>query len=182
MKHQNEINSNLDNILGNDSVLTVLLEFEGFLSNLDMYAFKHWQHGEVVDGPHLSRYWVTVTLMYPYKMLPDPLGAERLLAYDCKVSYKKIKYTRPVKIVTQADLEVDDKGKRVPKMISSPAWLVTIKVPRRFIDEVTYSSFESDVGYDEDAVNDAYQQGMDTESLLKGNDQHAQVPPTTSGI
>jgi hypothetical protein len=174
MKHQDEINGNLDNILGNETVLDVLLEFENMLDSIDIYAFKHWQHGEVVDGPHLGRYWVTVSLMYPYKLMPDPLGAERLLGYDCDVTYKKIKYTRPVKIKTQDDLEMSDQGKRVPKKVSTPAWLVTIKMPRRYIDEMVYDAGSNEGDFDQEAVNAAYDEGMDSEALLTGNAQHQQ--------
>jgi hypothetical protein len=166
MKHQDDINSNLDTILGNENVLSVLLEFEGMLDNADIYAFKNWQVGEVVDGPKLGRYWVTVGLMYPYKMMPDPIGAERLVGYGCKVEYEKIKYTRPVKIRTQDDLETSDDGKRVPKMISSPAWLITITMPRRYIDEDLLDTDEDE--FNQEAVNDAYDQGLDEESALNG--------------
>ena len=171
MKHQDDINGNLDNILGNESVLDVLLEFEDMLDSIDIYAFKNWQFGEVVDGPKLGRYWVTVSLMYPYKMMPDPLGAERLTGYDCDVTYKKIKYTRPVKIKTQDDLEVNEQGKRVPKKISTPAWLVTIKMPRRYIDEDIFDAGSQDDEFDQESVNDAYDQGMDSEAVLKGDAQ-----------
>lgn len=174
MKHQDHINDNLETILGNESVLSVLLEFEKMLDSVDLYAFKNWQHGEVVEGPVLERYWVTVSLMYPYKMMPDPQGADRLVGYDCEVSYKKIKYTRPVKITTPDDMETNSKGQRVPKMVSSPAWIVTIVMPRRYIDEGNFDS-ESDM-FDASAVEDAYNEGMDSEAALRGNDAQTETP------
>ena len=70
------------------------------------YAYKNWQYGEVVDGPKMGRHWITVTLMYPNKLMPDPNGANRLVNYDCKVNYRKAVYVTPVKIKTQDDLEI----------------------------------------------------------------------------
>lgn len=169
MKHQDDINNNLDTILGNENVLSVLLEFEGMLDNADIYAFKNWQVGEVVDGPKLGRYWVTVSLMYPYKMMPDPIGADRLVGYGCKVEYEKIKYTRPIKIRTQDDLETNEDGKRVPKMLTSPAWLVTITMPRRYIDEDLLDTDDDELN--QESVNDAYDEGLDEESALSGAQQ-----------
>lgn len=170
MKQQKDINDNLDTILGNETVLSVLLEFENMLESIDIYAFKNWQIGEVVEGPTLERYWVTVSLMYPYKLMPDPQGADRLVGYNCSVEYKKIKYTRPIKITSPEDMTTDENGQRVPKMITSPAWIVTIKMPRRYIDEGMFDNNSIDDNFDQDSVEDAYRKGMDSEAMIKGNE------------
>ena len=60
---QKEIDKNLDYILGSKTVLDVLMEFENMLDTVNLYAFKNWKFGEIVEGPRLSRYWVTCTLM-----------------------------------------------------------------------------------------------------------------------
>lgn len=177
MKKQKDINDNLDSILGNENVLSVLLEFENMLDTVDLYAFKNWQMGEVVEGPTLERYWVTVSLMYPYKLMPDPQGAERLFGYGCTVEYKKIKYTRPVKIVNPSDMTTDEEGRRVPKMVSSPAWIITITMPRRYIDEGLYDSGSQEENFDQDAVEDAYGEGMDSEAMLKGKGTEDEEAP-----
>ena len=45
-----------------------------------MYThIPNWFKGEIVEGPEIEKYWVTVTLMYPHKLMPTP-GAERILA------------------------------------------------------------------------------------------------------
>ena len=102
---QDDINSNLSKILDSKNTLDVLLEFENMLDSVNIYAYKNWQYGEIVDGPKMGRHWITVTLMYPNKLMPDPNGANRLVNYDCKVNYRKSLYVTPVKIKTQDDLD-----------------------------------------------------------------------------
>jgi hypothetical protein len=167
-KTQDEINSNLSSVLESKNTLDVLLEFENMLDSVNIYAFKNWKYGEVVDGPKLGRHWVTVTLMYPYKMMPDPSGAKRLVSYDCKVNYTKATYITPVKIKTAEDLETDDKGRRVPKKVKKQIWLVEITMPRRFIDDDAIAVDDADI--DQDAVEEAYDDNLDSEGLAKGNE------------
>ena len=85
-----------DNIVNNHyaihkstSLLDALLEFEKALDEMGLYTYKNWDKGEIVEGPKISRYWIETTLMYPLNEMPDPTGGQRLLGYDCKVSYKK---------------------------------------------------------------------------------------------
>ena len=47
------------------SLLDVLIEFDQFLDDLNVYSYKNWFEGEVVDGPNLSRHWGEISLMYP---------------------------------------------------------------------------------------------------------------------
>lgn len=188
--NQNDINGNLSKILDSKNTLDVLLEFESMLDSVNIYAFKNWQYGEVVDGPKLGRHWVTVTLMYPTKLMPDPNGAKRLLNYDCKVNYRKADYITPIKIKTQDDLEVNEDGKRVPKMIKKGVWLIEITMPRRFIDDESITVDNDDI--DQDAVEEAYDDNLDSEGLAKGaqdvttqgtgQEQQQAAPTTEPGV
>ena len=186
---QDDINGNLSKILDSKNTLDVLLEFENMLDSVNIYAYKNWQYGEVVDGPKMGRHWVTVTLMYPNKLMPDPNGANRLVNYDCKVNYRKAVYVTPVKIKTQDDLEVNEKGKRVPKMVKKGVWLIEITMPRRFIDDDSIAVDNDDI--DQDAVEEAYDDNLDSEGLAKGaednstegtgQEQEQAAPTTTPG-
>lgn len=178
MPHQKEIDKNLDYILGSKTVLDVLMEFENMLDTVNLYGFKNWKYGEIVEGPKLSRYWVSVTLMYPHKLMPDPSGADRLTKYDCHVEYKKAHYLVPRKIKTPEDLEQNEEGKRLPKVDKKDIWLVTIEMPRRFIDEETFNTGAVDTDeIDSDAVDDAYDQGLDGEEAVKGNAEQQSENP-----
>ena len=42
----------------------ILIEFERVLDELGLYTYQNWIEGEIVEGPHLSRYWIELSLMY----------------------------------------------------------------------------------------------------------------------
>ena len=119
----------------NITSLDMLLEFEKTLDNASLYAYKHWMDGELVDGPDLNRYWFTTTWMYPKKHMPDPSGGMRLVKYGCKITYAEDVYQQPTKVLGPEDIEPGKDQPRKAKMEDIPVWLVTIKMPRKFVDE-----------------------------------------------
>ena len=158
-----QLKQTLENLVDSSSDLNILLEFEEVLDNLHMYAYKNWEYGEVIAGPEVTRYWITVTLMYPEKLMPDPDGALRLVNKGAKVYYKKDKLIEPVKIVTSDDFgETDPKtGKRKAKTKETKIWLVTIEMPRDFVDEfesskVVINGQEIDMADVDGAYDDDY--------------------------
>ena len=52
-------------IFTSESSLRTLLDFERVLDDADLYAYKNWLIGELVDGPRIKRYTVTCTFLYP---------------------------------------------------------------------------------------------------------------------
>ena len=58
------LNDNIKNISSSNTLLDMLLEFEKTLDGLDLYAFKNWMKGEILEGPTLGRHFVNVKLMY----------------------------------------------------------------------------------------------------------------------
>ena len=136
MKEIEELKATLDNLVDSSSDLNVLLEFEEVLDNLNIYAYKNWESGEVVAGPEVTKYWVNVTLMYPRKLMPDPDAAMRLIKHGARVFFGKEEFIEPVKVVTPDDLEpADENNKRKPKRKKTPVWLVRIEMPRQFVNE-----------------------------------------------
>ena len=69
--------------------LGILKDFERVIDELDVYVFKNWSDGELLQGPIDSRHFVTCSFMWPEEKMPDPAGGKRLLDRGCKVSYKK---------------------------------------------------------------------------------------------
>ena len=161
-----QLKQTLDNLVDSSSDLNVLIEFEEVLDNLHIYSYKNWEYGEVIAGPDVSRYWITVTLMYPYTMMPDPDAALRLIKHGAKVYFKKDTLEEPVKITKPEDLGDPDPetGKIKPKRKKTKVWLVTIEIPRDFVDEfdsskVTINGMDIDLSdvdsaYDSDYDND----------------------------
>jgi hypothetical protein len=144
----NILNDNIKVISENNSLLDMLLEFEKTLDSLDLYAFKNWQKGEVLEGPSLKRHYVNVKLMYPYKNMPDPDGAKRLMARDCLVKFNKDTLITPIKVKTFDDVEVDTRPngqtRYKAKTKSEPVWVVSIDMPRRYVDEFSKDVVEID--------------------------------------
>lgn len=177
--HHLDVINTLDSAFTSENTLNTLMEFERVLDQMDMYAYENWLRGEVVSGPEVRRYWVTVTLMWPYKLMPDPDAAERLINRGCKVVYQKDVYISPRKIISHDDVEIDDKGKTRAKLEKAPVWLVTIDMPRHLIGDYSTDTISVE-GQDIDmsAVNDAYDQGLDDEGAVQGEgqDQQAQAP------
>jgi hypothetical protein len=91
-----QVADNIRDIYMSDGSLTTLLDFERVLDELDIYAFKNWEIGELVQGPDIGKYRIGCIFMWPEKLMPDPRGARRLLPFDCEVNYKKNK----IKITT----------------------------------------------------------------------------------
>lgn len=162
-----DVIDNIREIDKNGTLLDMLLEFEGVLDRQGMYGYKNWKLGEVCEGPDLSRYWLHVKLLYPYKLMPDPKGALRLTKVGCEVEFNKGTLTEPVDVRSNEDL--DEEGK--PKLKKHTVWLIDIWMPRKFVDE--FSDDKVKVGDDEvdlEELNDAYDDGLDDESNVEQQD------------
>ena len=112
-----DILDNTKDVYMTDSAVESLLDFERVLDELDLYVFANWKKGELVEGPVNEKYFVTCTFMWPYKMMPDPRGGERLLEYGCEVRYKKDALEAPKKVKSPADFKP---GTKYPKMEERP--------------------------------------------------------------
>ncbi len=76
-------------IYTSDASINTLLDFERVLDEADLYAYKNWGLGELVDGPDSKRYSVSCIFMYPEKLMPDPRGGKRLINLGCTIQFKK---------------------------------------------------------------------------------------------
>lgn len=161
----NEIANTISSIKKNENKLDLLLEFEGILDELHIYAYENWIKGEVIKGPIISKYWVEVQLMYPETIMPNPLAAERLIKHGCAVYYQKSTLTSNVKIKQEDDLTTDpESGKRVPKKETIPVYVVKIVMPRHLLTDYNVRKLNA-IGddIDLDDVVDAYDQGLDVD-------------------
>ena len=142
----------------NTSLLDILIEFEKSMDEMGVYTYKNWMEGEVVEGPKVGRYWVDITLMYPREMMPDPAGGQRLIGYDCKVYYKKDYYLAPRRVKTPGDFKP---GTKKPQVDEVPVWLVTIKMPKRLLD-----NFDLETDADTEAQDKAKDEGITDETTI----------------
>jgi hypothetical protein len=84
-----DIVDNTKRIYMSDSSMETLMDFERVLDEVDLYAFKNWKKGELVEGPIKTAHWIECSFMWPHKAMPDPDGAKRLLGYNVIVEYSK---------------------------------------------------------------------------------------------
>jgi hypothetical protein len=158
---------NIQGIMTSDSTVTTLMDFERVLDDADIYAFKNWGLGELVDGPIIGRYTVTCTFMWPKKLMPDPRGAKRLLPLGCKVGFKKTNIKVPIEITEPSDFKP---GTHYPKMIQRQVWLVNIVMPRRLMDDIREGSIDiAEQEIDLEDLDDAYSKDYD-EAAVKDNE------------
>lgn len=164
-----QVADNIKNIYMSDGSLTTLLDFERVLDELDIYAFKNWEIGELVQGPTISKYKVACIFMWPEKLMPDPRGARRLLPFDCEVNYQKKMIKIPIKIESPDDYIP---GTHKAKIIEKPIWLVEIVMPKSLMDEIRTGAVEmQDEEIDLKDLDDAYEQDLDQEEYQ--NDEQA---------
>jgi len=171
-----DLNDHLRKVSEGESLLDMLLEFEGILDEVDLYAYKNWIKGEILEGPDVGRHWVTAKFMYMSEDMPDPSGAERLLSRGIKVKFCREELKYPKKIKNWDDVDqarsfnargggygglggLGGVGYVKPKVMSDKVWVVEIKMPRKYVDNTIqdYVDVGDDEFIDTDALNSATQ-------------------------
>lgn len=154
-----DIIENIKEISMTESSLNSLMDFERVIDELDIYAFKNWKRGELIEGPIYEKYFVSCKFMWPYKKMPDPKGGKRLLDYGCEVEYQKDHLCYPIKVKDQSDFKP---GTRVPKQAKVPIWIVSIVMPKQLMLEINQGSLELESGrVDMEDIEQSYETGID---------------------
>ena len=169
-----EIVNNIKGIMTSDGTMSTLLDFERVIDESDVYAFKNWELGELVDGPRIKRYVVICTFMFPTGIMPDPRAAKRLIPLGCKVQFKKTTIKVPVEIKEPDDFKP---GTHYPKLIDRKVWLVNITMPRDLMDDIREGSIDlAGQTIDLEDLDDAYSKDYDTEMSKDGDEDAAGAP------
>lgn len=164
---------NIKNLYLSEGSILTLLDFERVLDELDLYAFKNWQLGELVSGPTITKYTVTCIFMWPEKLMPDPRAGRRLLPFDCTVKFKKTTIKIPVKIEDPDDFIP---GTHKARLIEKKVWLVEINMPKNLMTDIRVGSVEmEDESIDLEELDSAYEEDLDQEEFK--NDENEQQQP-----
>ena len=176
-----DLNDHLRKVSEGESLLDMLLEFEGILDEVDLYAYKNWSKGEILEGPDVGRHWVTAKFMYMSEDMPDPAGAERLMSRGIKVKFcrEELKYPKKVKNWDDVDSSrsfnaqsggygmggLGGVGYITPKVLTDKVWVVEIVMPRKFVDNTIqdYVDVGDDDFIDTDALDAATQMQADAQ-------------------
>jgi hypothetical protein len=164
------ITDTIKGIMTSDGSMSTILDFERVLDEADLYAFKNWLVGELVQGPDVGRYSVTCVFMWPYKLMPDPRGAKRLMKVGCKVKFARSKVKIPIQI---QDYEDFVPGTRYPKGVEKKVWFVEIEIPLELMDDIKEGSIDlADATIDLKEIEDAYDEDLDKEGAQEqGNEE-----------
>lgn len=164
MHDEVDIIKNISTIYDSNNSLRILKDFERVLDNLDIYVFKNWEDGELVDGPEIKRHSVECKFLWLKEKMPDPMGGKRLLDYGCKVAYSKDTLKRPRKVKTPGDFRPSSKKGKLDEL---PVWIVTIRMPKKLIFDVFFAT-----------VRNAKDNELDLQSIYQYSDTKANTPST----
>lgn len=151
--------STVKGIFTSDGSMNTLLDFERVLDEADLYAFRNWEIGELVQGPDVRRYSVACVFMWPYKLMPNPKGAKRLVSIGCKVKFAKSEVKVPVEIKDYDDYVP---GTRYPKMKEKAVWFVYIEIPKSLLDDIKEGTIDlAGQEIDLEQLDDSYDDDLD---------------------
>jgi hypothetical protein len=113
--------------------------------------------------------------MWPYKLMPDPRGAERLLDYNCRVRFRKTTFKYPVEVKSPADFVAST---HMPKLVTKPIWLVEIVMPKQLMKDIHKGSLELEAEtIDLEDIEQSYETGLD-DDVYQSDDDNTDEQPT----
>jgi hypothetical protein len=157
--------------------MNTLLDFERVLDESDLYAYRNWELGELVQGPNVKRYTVSCIFMWPYNLMPNPKGARRLVAIGCKIKFAKSKIEVPVEVNDYEDYVA---GTRYPKMAPKKVWFVYIEIPKDLLDDIKEGSIDlAGQTIDLEELDDSYDEDLDKDD---GQTEEENQQPVDMGM
>jgi hypothetical protein len=170
-----QVAKNIKDIYMSEGSLLTLLDFERVLDSLDLYAFKNWDIGELVQGPTITRYNVACIFLWPENLMPDPRGARRLLPFDCEVKFKKTNMKIPIKIEDPTDYRP---GTKIARITEKKIWLVEITMPKSLMSDIRTGSIEmEEQEIDLAALDKAYTQNFGKDQQPDETENEQPQPP-----
>ena len=123
---------NIKKIYASDYVIGALINMEKVFDDVNVYAYKNWGKGELIEGPIRNKYDTTATFLWDINEMPDPEGGMRLTNLGANVEYRK-----DVKLVPRKIKSYDDyrPGTRKAKLDEIPVWLVKVTIPKTVIED-----------------------------------------------
>jgi hypothetical protein len=144
-----DIIKNVQSLYAVGPTLGILKDFERVVDELDVYVFKNWPDGELLEGPKDHRHFVECSFMWPEDKMPDPAGGKRLLDRGCKVTYAKDTLFKPREIKGPEDYRP---GTVKGKIDGHGIWVVNIKMPKEVIGNLKHGKDEIENAQDETDV------------------------------
>ena len=154
----------LEKIENNPHLKNVLVSLEDVLDNFDIYVYKNWYKGRLVNGPLFRRHWISIILEFDDNERPDPLFAERIEPLGIKISVKKHKIQlrgpKPKQLIKPLGSPIENNIENEDNQEFKIVWLVELMFPKRLIGDVTGLDLEQ------------YDQHFDLTDLEQANEQN----------
>lgn len=132
-------NPQITEFYANSPTLDLSLQIDGFFEDIaNLYVYPNWFKAEIVAGPYVKKYWVSVTLKFDETCMPDPDGGAVLVNLGCKVFYKKYHQKVSVDVRSAQDLGTRHR----PKTELKKCWLVKVVIPRKFFTSEQFGDLE----------------------------------------
>lgn len=164
-----DIIKNTQTMTESSSVLEIIMDFERVLDELNLYAFRNWKLGELVQGPIIDRYRVSCWFMWPRRLMPDPRGGQRLLKFGVRTRWGQDHLVYPRVVKSQSDFRP---GTKKPKLDRVPVWRVEIIMPKNLIKQVENVNFDFlERTLDLTDIDSAYETDFEK---LSNNQEHLQ--------
>lgn len=133
-----DISGNIQKLFDEDGLQDILLSVEEYLDNMDLYVFKNWISGEIVEGPVVSKYWVEITLKYDMDKMPDPRGAYLFHNQGTKVQIRRDSQLVARDVREPGDMDPETGKQRMDEV---PVLLVKFSIPRRLVDAASVEEY-----------------------------------------
>ena len=129
-----------------NGLLDILLGVEEYFSGMDLYAYKNWIDGELVEGPIVSKYWVEVIFKYTKETFPDPRAMLIFERQGTKVTIKEDWEIKPIAhpraLSDMQSVVAQRSSVSKPKDIREPILLVKFQIPRRLVNPESFDEFK----------------------------------------
>jgi hypothetical protein len=110
--------------------------------------------------------------------MPDPVGAERLLDYGCKVTYQREDLLVPRKVYKPEDFRP---GTKKGKIDAHPIWVVAITIPKKLMQDIFQGRKRQQSDYVRDHISINPDQSMTADAAATEAMPDDQAPAPIQG-
>lgn len=172
----------IQNLYDQDGLLDILLGIEKYFDDMDLYAYKNWIFGTLVEGPIIEKFWVTVTFKYDHDTFPDPMGTRVLEQQGTKIFIKRDFEVSPIAFPrNRNDMQAvgtQNGSVSLPKDERIPVILYKFQIPRRIVNPESFdeyklmaSTFNKNADMDEKQPDTQEDMSMDNDQDVEQMDQ-----------
>lgn len=141
-----ESESTIQSLYDQSGLLDILLGVTEYFDNMDLYAYKNWIYGELVEGPIVSKYWVEVVFKYDKETFPDPEATKMFERQGTKIFVKMERENYPIEHPrSMQDMTIalgQNSSVPLPREESKEVILYRFQIPRRLVNPESFDEYK----------------------------------------